>query len=215
MRRYPFDRQTLSIRLVETELGAARLTFAADTKDSFVSSGVAAELGEWRIDGFRVAAGTEPGESSFGYPEAQPSRYAWLEATVILQRSGVLTFLKLALPVFAAALFAILCFYFDPKLPGSFQNQVPILVGVLFAIIINHRRSDDVIGDVGRLTLVTEIHLATILLVIVVATLVFLDRRRAERGVRVRYLDRSAISITVAGYVTLIVGLILIAALRG
>jgi hypothetical protein len=214
MRRYPFDRQKLTIRLEETDLGAARLLFVADTKDSFVSPEVQAELSEWRVEGFRVTAGTEEERSSYGYPEATPSRYAWVEATVELQRSGVLTFLKLTLPVFAAALFAMFCLYFDPKLPGSFQNQVPILVGVLFAIIINHRRSDDVIGDVGRLTLVTEIHLATILLVIVVAGLVFSDRRRAEQGVKVRYLDRTAIYATGAGYIALVAILILFAALR-
>ena len=184
MRRYPFDRQQLVIRLEEPELGADRLVFVADTSDSFASSGIDAELGEWRIDGFRVTAGTAQDESRYGYPEAAPSRYAWLEATVELQRSGVLTFVKLTLPVFAAALFAILCLYFDSRQAASFQNQVPILVAVLFAIIINYRRSDDIIGDVGRLTLVSEIHLVTILLTILVAMLVFLDRRRAERGWR-------------------------------
>lgn len=215
MRRYPFDRQTLTIRLVETELGAARLLLAADAADSFVSTGVAAGLGEWRIKGFTVTAGTEPEESRYGYPEAAPSGYAWVEATLVLQRSGVLIFLKLTLPVFAAALFALLCLYFDPRQAGSFQNQVPILVAVLFAIIINHRRSDDIIGDVGRLTLVTEIHLATTLLTVLVAVLAFLDRRRAEREEPVRYLDRVAIYGTAAGYVSVVLALILWAALRG
>ena len=212
MRRYPFDRQRLVIRLEESELGAARLVFAADSKDSFVSAGIGPELGEWRVEGFQVAAGTEQEESSYGFPEAEPSRYAWVEAAVVLQRSGMLTFVKLTLPVFAAALFAILCLYFDPRQGGSFQNQVPILVAVLFAIIINHRRSDDIIGDVGRLTLVTEIHLATILLTIVVAVLVFLDRRRAERDEPVRYLDHAAIRCTAAGYLAVITLLILWAA---
>lgn len=139
MRRYPFDRQRLVVRLEETELGAARLVFAADTKDSFVSAGIDPELSEWRVDDFRVAAGSEQQESSYGFPEAEPSRYTWLEATIDLQRSGVLTFAKLTLPVFAATVFAILCLYFDPRQPSSFQNQVPILVAVLFATIINHR----------------------------------------------------------------------------
>jgi hypothetical protein len=215
MRRFPFDQQRLAIRLEEPELAATQLVFSADTKDSFVSTGVEPELGEWRVDGFRVAAGFEPEESSYGFPEAELSSYAWLEATIDLQRSGVLTFIKLTLPVFAAAVFAIFCLYFDPRQPASFQNQVPILVAVLFATIINHRRSDDFIGDVGRLTLVTEIHLATILLTILVAMLVFLDRRRAERGREVRYLDHVAIYGTSVGYVASTAILILWAALGG
>ena len=215
MRRYPFDRQRLVIRIEETEFGAAQLVFAVDTADSFVAKGAVAELGEWRVEGFQVVADVQQEESSYGFPEAERTRYASLEAVVELQRAGVLTFVKLTLPVFAAALFAILCLYFDPRLPGSFQNQVPILVAVLFAVIINHRRSDDLIGDVGRLTLVTEIHLATILLTILIAVLVFRDRRRAERDLPVRYLDRTAISATAAGYVALVGGLILWAAVRG
>ena len=216
MRRYPFDRQQLVIRLEEPELGADRLVFVADAGNWSASSGIEAELGgEWRVDGFRVAAGTAQEDSRYGYPEAEPSRYAWLQATVELQRSSVLTFVKLTLAVYAAALFAILCLYFDPRQAASFQNQVPFLVAVLFAIIINHRRSDDIIGDIGRLTLVTEIHLITILLTILVAMLVFLDRRRAERGVEVRYLDRVAIFGTAAGYAGLVLVLILAAALRG
>jgi hypothetical protein len=214
-RRFPFDRQRLVIRLEESDLGATRLVFAADTKDSFLSPGIEPELGEWQVDDFRVSVGFEQDASSYGFPEAERSSYAWLQATIDLQRSGVLTFVKLTLPVFAAAVFAILCLYFDPRQAGSFQNQVPILVAVLFATIINHRRSDDVIGDVGRLTLVTEIHLATVLLTILVAMLVFLDRRRAERGREVRYLDHVAIYGTALGYVALMAILILWAALGG
>lgn len=193
MRRYPFDRQQLVVRLEETELGAARLLFAADAKDSFVSAGIDPELSEWRVDDFRVAAGSDQQESSYGFPEADPGRYAWLEATIDLQRSGVLTFVKVTLAVLAATVFAILCLYFDPRQPSSFQKQVPILVAALLATIINHRRSDDIIGDVSRLTLVTEIHLLTILLTILIAMLVFLEHRRAERGLELRYLDRTAI----------------------
>ena len=215
MRRFPFDRQRLTIRLEEPALDAGRLMFVPDVQDSFVSPAVAAELPEWRLAGFRVVSGIDQPGSKYGFAAAHPSRYAWLEATIELQRVGVLTFVKLTLPVFAAVVFAILCLAFDPRNPSSFQNQVAILVAVLFALIINHRRSDDVIGDVGRLTLVTEIHLVTILLTILVAVLAFLDQYRAESGRPVRYPDRLAIGATSAGYAVVIAILILAAAVPG
>ena len=213
MRRYPFDSQRLAIRLEEAELGAARLTLAPDTSGSFVAPAVAGELGEWRVGGLRVTTGVGEQVSSYGFPEASPSSYAWLEAEVVIERRGILTFVKLTLPVLAAALFVVLCLHFDPRLPSTFPNQVSILVVVLFSIIVNHRRSDDVIGDVGRLTLVTEIHLATILLTILVAALAFRDLRRVERQQPVRYPDRTAIGATAAGYLGVVTLMILSAAL--
>lgn len=61
----------------------------------------------------------------------------------------------------------------------------------------------------------TEIHLLTILLTILIAVLVFMDHRRAELGQAVRHLDRTAICGTAVGYVSLVSTLIFWAAFRG
>ena len=132
-------------------------------------------------------------------PDAEGARYARLEAEVTLERAQSVTFLKLTSGVFAGVFIAFLSFFYDPNDRAGFGGKLGLLVGVLFAVLINLRTADTSIGDTGQLTLVTEIHLVTLALIVVLALVALRDRRRVERGLQVRHPDWPVLAVLGGG----------------
>ena len=137
MRRYPFDRHQLVIPLDESDLSAAVVTFEADVASSFLSPEIRAEFPDWAISDLELRASISEAASTYGLPGAEPVGYAHLDAIVQVARTQLLAFFKLTAGVFAAALIAVLTFFFDPRDRGSFNSKLALLVGVLFAVLIN------------------------------------------------------------------------------
>jgi hypothetical protein len=187
MRRYPFDRHRLVIPFDESDLTVAVVVFEPDREASFLSPEVHERLDEWAISDLELQASIAEEASNYGLPNAPPVGYAHLEAVLELERTQLLAFFKLTAGVYAAALIAFLTFFFDPRDRGSFNSKLGLLVGVLFAVLINLRASDASIGDASRLTLVTTIHLVALALIVVIALLALRDRRRAEHELPVQY----------------------------
>ena len=208
MRRYPFDRHRLVIPIDETELGAKAVIFDADVESSFLSPEIRAELAEWEISDFGLQASISEPPSSYGLPAAERVGYARLEAIVHLQRTQLLAFFKLTLGVFAASMIALLIFFLDPRDRGSFNSRLGLLVGALFAVLLNLRAADATIGDASRLTLVTGIHLIALALIIVIALLALHERRRADQELPVRYPNWPVLGATAGAYLLINVGLV-------
>jgi hypothetical protein len=214
MRHYPFDRHRLVIPFDESDLSAAVVIFEADAESSFLSPEIRAELPDWKISDLELRASVSEEASTYGLPDAEPVGYAHLEAIVHLERTQLLAFFKLTAGVFAAALIAVLTFFFDPRHRGSFNSKLALLVGVLFAVLLNMLNSDATIGDASRLTLVTEIHLVALALIVAIALLALRDRRRADDDLPVRYPDWPLLAATAGSYVVINLGLIAHAAWR-
>ncbi len=210
---YPFDRQRVVIPIDETGYSADRLLFEADAAQSFLTPDIRDRLDEWRISDLSLATSVSEEASTYGMPGAHGARYARIEATVMLERAQIMTFLKLTSGVYAAVFIAFLSFFYDPNDRGSFGGKLGLLVGVLFAILVNLRAADTSIGDTGHLTLVTEIHLVTLIFIVVLAILALRARRRVERGAQVRHPDWPALATIGGVYLILVGGLITRAAL--
>src|SRR6185503_6874450 len=91
-------------------------------------------------------------------------------------------FLKLTSGVLAAAFIAFFSFFYDPHEKGTFGGKLGLLVGVLFATLVNMRAADNVLGDIADLTLVTQIHLVTLVYIAVLALLALRERLHVDRG---------------------------------
>ncbi|MCZ0963759.1 hypothetical protein [Paracoccus benzoatiresistens] len=211
MDHYPFDRQRVTIEIDDEFHGAARLLFEPDTEQSFLTPGLH-DLDEWRVSDLILSAGVSDESSTYGLPGAQGSRYAFIEASVVLERAQVVPFLKLTSGVFAGVFIAFLTFFYDPSDRGAFGGKLGLLVGVLFAVLLNMRNADTTIGDIGDLTLVTELHLVTLALIVVLALAALRDRRRVERDLPVRHPNWPLLTIIGSLYVLVAAALILYAA---
>ena len=159
-----------------------------------------------------LTAGVSDEPSTYGMPDAQGSRYAFIEAAIMLERTHPMTFLKLTAGVFAGVFIAFLTFFYDSNDRGAFGGKLGLLVGVLFAVVLNMRNADTSIGDIDDLTLVTELHLITLALIVVLALAALRDRRRVERGLPVRHPDWRLLCIIGSLYVLVMAALILQAA---
>lgn len=207
MSSYPFDLQRLVIPIDETDLGSSVVVFEPDLESSFLSAEIRTRFEEWDISELSLEASVTEEPSTYGLPEAEAEGYARLEATVNLQRTQVLTFLKLTAGVFAAALIALLSLLLDPRDRGSFGGRLGVLAGVLFGVLLSMRAADAIIGDVHRLTLVTTIHLLALALIIVLASIALLERWRVERDQPVRFPNWPLVAATAGIYVLINVAL--------
>ena len=208
MSHYPFDTQRLVIPIDETDLGSSVVRFEPDIEASFLSEAIRSRFEDWKISDLALEASVDAVPSTYGLPGPQPDGYAHLEAAVVLERAHVLTFLKLTAGVFAAALIALLTLFMDPRSGGAFGSRLGVLTGVLFGVLLSMRAADAFIGDAARLTLVSNIHLVGLALIVAIASASLIERRRIERGHRVRYPDWPLIVPTAAFYVLINLALV-------
>jgi hypothetical protein len=209
MSRYPLDRHRLVIPFDESDLGAGVVIFEADVESSALVPELRSRLDGWEISALEVRASVADQSVDYGLPGDQDVGYARLEAVVDLQRtSRLLAFIKPSLGVFAAALIAFLAFFLDPREKGTFSTKLVLLVGVLFAVLLNLRAADALIGDTTSLTLITEVHLAVMALIVVIALLGLREDRRVESGLPLRYPDRTLLGLTAGGYVLINLALV-------
>ena len=153
---------------------------------------------------------TRVGEEEFDLrlPDAPPSRYAAADATFVLERTSLVPFLKLTSGVLAAAFIAVFSFFYNPQEPGTFPGRLGLLVGVLFATLVNMRTADASLGDFDDLTLVTRIDLATLAFISLLAVLALHDRLRTEGGASLPHPHWRRITAFVAAYVLVILVMI-------
>jgi hypothetical protein len=215
MARYPFDRHRVVIPIDETRAGADAVLFAADIEGSFLTPDITARRGEWQVSGFALATGVSEEAQTYGLPHIEAARNARAEVAFTLTRTGLLTFLKLSAGVFAASFIAVLSFFYDPRDPRGFGSRLGLLVGTLFAVLVNMRTADTVIGDMARMTLVTEIHLAAIALIVALAALALRDWWRTESALPVDYPNWTELGVTAGLFVLATAGLIARAAWWG
>jgi hypothetical protein len=209
MSHYPFDRQRLTIPIDEIDLGSSVVVFEPDIESSFLSPSIRAGHEDWDISDLSLEASVTREPSTYGLPEAEADGYARLEAAVVLERTQILTFLKLTAGVFAAALIALLALFLDPRDRGFFGSRLGVLAGVLFGVLLSMRTADAFIGDASRPTLVGKIHLVALGLIIALAAITLFHHRRLDRGRPVRYPDWWLVGGAAASYV--LITLILVA----
>jgi hypothetical protein len=202
MRHYPFDRQRLVIPIDDTDLGSSVVVFEPDIASSFLSAPIRTKLEEWDVSDPSLEASVIEPPSTYGLPDAQRVGYARIEATVVLERTQLLTFVKLTAGVFAAALIGLLSLFLDPRDRGTFGSRLGVLAGALFGVLLSMRAADAFIGDAGRLTLVSKIHLVALALIMATASIALLEQRHVDRGQRViRYPDWPLVAATAGLYV--------------
>lgn len=86
---YPFDRQTLQVKIENTELQSAQFGFEADVKGSRISPELI--LDGWEIGGMKVVIGDQSYNTAYGDPSLSadgPSVYSRATMEIDIKRSG-------------------------------------------------------------------------------------------------------------------------------
>jgi hypothetical protein len=199
---FPFDRQTLTMDLGIA--GSDAPACGVDRAGSGYHKGIAPK--GWQIAAFDVERHTRLTATDFGDPaRSGTSAQEHLLVSVELQRESVVGFVKLVAGVYAAVAIALLSF-----LMAHESARMTMLVGALFATIINMQVGNSVLGSPEAVSLVDEIHMVAVAYVLVAAVMAVISWRDYNSGREGRARRRDHISLCVFGASFLLINAILI-----
>jgi hypothetical protein len=167
VRSYPFDRHTLRMIVEDSYDDAATLQYVADDRRSTVSRNL--RLDGWTITRFAVEAREEVYGTAFGdptLPDDQETLYPHLEIVIDIQRSSLWTFWKLVAPLYISSALTLLTFLMHDEEGKYLSPRLGLLAGVLFAIVLNMRAVEEVVGETNGLSLMDNIHLMALFLAV-------------------------------------------------
>jgi hypothetical protein len=199
---FPFDRHELKIRLEEGNADINSLVYVADTKNTSFDRTIRIE--GWRVKTVTIAAGRHTYDSSFGLSDAAGSTYAASVVSIFVERDALGLFWKLLAAVYIAFLVSLMSYLMNPSADALFNGRVGLLVGMVFAVVLNSQRVSATLGQSPAFTLADKIHVLTLMSILcsLIAANVSRHLHKTQRGELAIRLDR-----------WLVVGILLIYAL--
>ena len=99
-----------------------------------------------------------------------------------MERDSVSGFFKLVAGVYAAIAIALLSFLMRPDAPTVFSGRMAVLVGALFATVVNMQVSNATLGTSEGVSMVDKIHIVAMIYVFAAALQAVISRRTYESG---------------------------------
>jgi len=200
MSNFPFDRQILSIEVEHTAAPANEFTYMPDIEGS--KPGKDIELDGWGITGFDVTSFIYNYDTAFGDPSVngkETSDYARMAINTSIERETTIGFFKLTAGVYVSFALALFSFFLGDEI-GS---RMGLLVGTLFAVLVNQRVAETVLGRVESFTLVDLIHVTAMFFIFAASLVAILHRVPfvQERGYDLSKLDKRAALLSGGLYV--------------
>ncbi len=189
---FPFDRHTLTIAFEETIKNSSQFVYTTDFKNSGYQPDI--DLDGWQITSFKIATQEFPYASTFGNPDIASPRNSSTRMVVsmTIKRTKIFSFFKLVIGVYIAFAVAMLSFFYDSNETSLAGSRLAISIGALFATLLNMRSQESVLGRTDDLTLVDQIHIATILYILFTGIVSVYSRLNVEDGQKklAMWLDR-------------------------
>jgi hypothetical protein len=145
---FPFDRHRLDITVEDTVLDRSLFRYEPDTVQSGLSPSF--HLPGWRVAGFEVVEEPHPYPTTLGNPSLEEGQtLSRFRTSIFLERHDYMGFVKLTAALYAATLIALLAFFSDPNHPSIYGGRMSLIVGALFAVVVNLHTSDRAPGRAG------------------------------------------------------------------
>lgn len=193
MTNFPFDVHRLTIIIEESQDDFNLLRYKVDTINSKYDQSI-------HIPGFVLKKVTfdtieRNYDTNFGEPKPEStSSYSALTINLELERVSMLLFIKMHATLYIAFLITLLCFpllALLPKTPQMINGVFSAIIGSTFAVVINLRASDSIIGYSEALTLVDRLHILTLfyfVLLGLIAIIVLITREKWTQQNLVRFV---------------------------
>jgi hypothetical protein len=210
LREYPFDEHNFRINFEEGLYDGALVVYVPDKLQSGVDPGA---LGSrWAIGAFHFDTGLQKAATTYGDPTITTAKSYWAHGTVTVygERRQMATFFKLLIGAYVAVMLALLSYRIKTDQPTLFSARLGLLVGSLFATVVNFRSTESVLGRTDDFTLVDKIHITIALYIMVAATSALISRRLCEREQIARSRTVDNISLLVTGVLFVGINLIMI-----
>jgi hypothetical protein len=211
--KYPFDRHALRVLIENTNAPASEFAFRADREGSQASRDLV--LDGWRVTGFAIRDEIYVYDTTFGDPAfagKKQSDYSRLEIAVGVERARRFSFVTLVAAVYIAFALSALAFLLGPY---NGRRRANLLAGTLFAVVVNQRVAESVIGRSEHVTLVDQIHIVAMLWIFGIALAGIQAQRLFDGGAQDKATrwDRHGLWVTCVSYVAVNVVLVGVAAL--
>ena len=157
VRRYPFDRHVLRIPMENTNAPASEFSYRADRRGSRLGRDISVD--GWQVSNFDIRAQTYIYDTTFGDPAfagKEQSDYSRLEMSISIARTKRWSFVTLVAGVYIAFALSCLTFLLGPY---NGRRRTNLIAGTLFAVVVNQRVADSVIGRTEHITFLDQIHL--------------------------------------------------------
>lgn len=167
VRNYPFDRHTLRIVAEDSVEDATTLQYVADDRRSSFADDL--EVEGWEVTRFAVEARERVYGTAFGDPSLADDAetiYPHMEIVIDVRRADLWTFWKLVAPLYIASALTLLTFLMHDEEGKYLSPRLGLLAGVLFAIVLNMRSVEEVVGETAGLGLMDHIHLLALFLAV-------------------------------------------------
>lgn len=215
---YPFDRHVLLVEMEDANNDATAIVYLPDTQNTRISEGV--KLDGWKVTNTSFTERKNTYDTTFGDPKLKDgeSTYSRVALAISIERETRLSFWKLTAGVYAAFVLSLLAFFYDSDQTSLMSARSSIIVGSLFAAIINMRASEGVLGHSEHLTLIDKIHILTIFYVFAGALLTVISRLISEKsqGKTAMYLDRRVFfPVFLTSYIAINIVLVWLASFQG
>jgi hypothetical protein len=212
LRNFPFDHQDLVIKVEESEAYISALVYVPDQPKTVMDADL--KIKGWRVVSSQLRAGSKTYMSSFGdpaLPPGSPTTFSNFDVTVRLVRTNFTAFWKFTAGAWVAAAIALASYAFHVDKGQTMSPRFALLSGAVFAAIISLRTESTELGTISYNTLVDQIHLVTLLYVIVATfagVYTWSLYRRHEDSRSIQRLGRSVAFVSTLVMVVMIVSLV-------
>ena len=157
IRRFPFDKQTMTIELEESDNDLDSIVYVIDQANTKIDTAIT--LPNWEITGFEFVNKPKQYNSSFGDPElGDGSAYAHAELNIYIKRRALGLFFSLFTGMYVAFFISWLVFFIHPQ---YVDPRFGLSVGGLFASVGNKYIVDSILPQSTAFTLVDKLHILT------------------------------------------------------
>ena len=202
---YPFDKQDVQIQVEDSQFNASQFAYVPDTANSGYDHAISLE--GFKIRDFGVRVVTHTYQTSFGDPRishGHESQYSRFIIELHLDRVDLAGFIRQAWPAYIAFLISMISYWiWAPEFLTVLAARLGILGASLFSVVLS-MRSTTLTGTLFGVTLVDQIHLATLLYTLVgvgCTTYILLSWADPEKRAAVRRTNHIVAWTTTAAYV--------------
>lgn len=190
---FPFDKQKLQI-MVEIGKSTSEIILEPDLIDSGVNPAI--DFDEWKVIKSTIRNETVKYPTAFGSPKrTEPEEYSRIILELDIVRNSMSLFFKLHAGIYVAFCITMLSYFMNPKSDDIFSGRVSLVVGMLFACLVNMQIVESTVGKTNSLSLSDKIHILTMVNIFISVCVTKLSRFLCDKGIahRSKLFDRFCI----------------------
>ncbi|TNE55910.1 MAG: hypothetical protein EP344_13020 [Bacteroidetes bacterium] len=198
VRRFPFDKQVMTIDLEESDQDTGTMVYLADTENTKLDTGLV--ISNWQIERFELTTKARKYDTTYGDPDlTNGSAYAHATLKVFIKRKSWGLFFSLFTGLYVSFFISTLVFFIDPI---HVDPRFGLSVGAMFAAVGNKYIVDSILPQSTTFTLVDKLHIITYVYLLLCIVLSVISLRLWQKGKEAKSIrfDRRAYFLILVSY---------------